>query len=146
MANAQEKTRVTNFLKKLVEVDATNIREVADHYRQLNEVSKLAEKEMASLKKILLEAEVSEYFVENEEKVYFQEGSEMSALDTETVYESVPQDVFLKVATVSEKALKSNLDEAEAVAVIAKAKKVTGKKSPSVRVAKMTKNELKEMA
>jgi hypothetical protein len=147
MANT-EKTRVTNFLKKLVEIDPNNIREVANHYRQLNEVAKLVEKEMGSLKTILIENQVNEIFMEDEEKVVYQEGRQKSFLDSQKVYKVIGLENFIKIATVTETALKStNLTVGEVTTVIGQAKVVLEEKaSPSIRVAKLSKNELKEMS
>lgn len=144
----KEKTRVTNFIRKQAEIDLDNIREVAEHYKQLDEISKLAKKEMDVLKKVLIEVEVSEYFPEDEMKVVFEEGKKKTYLDSDKVFKMIGLERFLEVATVSETSLKNTLknDERLAEKTIAEAKVTLEERtSPSIKIGKMTKKELQEM-
>lgn len=144
----KEKTRVTNFIKKQTEIDMDNIREVAAHYKQLDEISKLAKKEMDLLKKKLIEAEVSEYFLEDEMKVVFEEGKKRTALSSFRVAETIGFEEYLKISTVSEKAIKDwahNIEE-DYAPIIAEAKYTLEEKSAStIKVGKITKKEFQEM-
>lgn len=144
----KEKTRVTNFIRKQAEIDLDNIREVAEHYKQLDEISKLAKKEMDVLKKVLIEVEVSEYFPEDEMKVVFEEGKKKTYLDSDKVFKMIGLERFLEAATVSETSLKNTLknDERLAEKTIAEAKVTLEERtSPSIKIGKMTKKELQEM-
>jgi len=76
-----EKTRMTNYIKKSIDIDMNNVREMADHYRNLDEISKLISKEMSILKKNLIEANVNEYFLEDEQKVVLQEGAKITGIN-----------------------------------------------------------------
>ena len=148
MAN-KEKTRVTNFIKKQIEIDFENIREVADNYRQLNEISSLLKKEMDTLRKVLIEAEVSEYFLEDEQKVVFEEGRKKTYLDSHKVFKNIGLERFIEVATITETSLKNLLKNHESVFMktIAESKVTLEEKtSPSIKVSKMTKKELQEMS
>ena len=145
----KEKTRVTNFIKKQIDIDLQNIREVAEHYKQLDEISKLAKKEMDLLKKTLIESEVSEYFLEEEMKVVFEEGKAKTYLDSQKVLQSIGIERFVEAATVTETSLKKLLenDVRTAEVTIAEAKVTLDEKTaPSIKVGKMTKKELQEMA
>ena len=139
-----EKTRVENFIRKQVEIDLSNMREVADHFRQLDEIMKLAKKQSDALKKVLVENEVEEFFIEDEQKVVFQEGRVKTFIDVNVLVNNMTMSDFLSVATVTETALKNHDDGDELIALA----KVTldEKTAPSVKVAKMTKKELQEMA
>lgn len=148
MNEQAEKTRVLNFLKKSIDIDMGNLREVADNYRKLNEVVKLAEKEMDVLKSVLVNNKVEEYFLEEEEKVVYQEGRNKTFLNTEEVYKALGLESFIKVASVSEKAIRDieDLTHGEKETVIGQSKVILEEKTrPSIKVGKITKKELKEM-
>jgi len=148
MANT-EKTRVENFIRKQKEIDLDNIREVADHYRILDEISKLVKKQMDSLKKTLIENEVEEFFPEEEMKVVYSEGNKKTFLSTVTLYNKLRLEDFIRAATVTEKAIRDLPEASDSYkeSVIAEAKMTLDEKTaPSIKVAKMTKKELQEMA
>lgn len=145
----KEKTRVTNFIKKQVEIDLSNIREVAKHYKQLDEISKLVKKEMDVLKKKLIEAEVSEYFLEDETRVIFEEGKKKTYLDSFKVSETIGLEQYLHISTVTEKAIKDwahNIEEDYSPIIAAAKRTLDEKTAPTIKVGKMTKKELQEMA
>lgn len=143
----REMKRVTNFIKKQLDVDLFDIRAVANQYRHLDEIEKLAKLEKDSLKKTLLEAKVQEYFIEEKQKVVFGEGRKKTCLDNRIIYNLQGLDFFLAIASVSEKAIKeSNLIEKEQEILIAESKETLAETtSPSIKVGKMTQKELKEM-
>ena len=141
-----EKIKVKAFHQKSMEINPANVREVADAYRQLNHVEKSAKDEQGKLKGILLESKVNEFFLEDKEKVQFQEGAINSELSTEILFKELSVEDFLSVATISETALKKlELPKEQIEVLIAKAKKITGKKSDSVKVASISAKELKEI-
>lgn len=79
-------------------------------------------------------------FTEEEMKVVFVEGREMSYLDTKIVIKEIGQSEFNKIATVSEKAIKDNCDNAEFI--VSKAKVVLEERAkPSIKVGKMSKED-----
>jgi len=143
----KEKTRVTNFIKKQTDIDLSDIREVANHYRQLNGFSKLITQEMSRLKGILLESEVNEYFLDDKEKVVFEEGKSKSFMDPQLVLKDVGQEIFMELVSVSKKAITDKFkDDIQTAKILIAKSEVTlnEKTSPSVKVGKMTQKELKE--
>ena len=151
-----EKTRMTNYIKKSIDIDMNNVREMADHYRNLDEISKLISKEMSILKKNLIEANVNEYFLEDEQKVVLQEGAKITGINPYKIRkdERISDSDFMRMVSISETSIKDTLkkgteydwDPNEIQALIESAKQFYGNKNPSVRVSKITKKELEEMA
>lgn len=133
-----------NLMNDTLKVDITNVRDVAELYKELHELGKLVEEKMNKLQPILVDNKVHEVFTEEEKKVQWQQGSEITKLNNKIVFENMDVDSFLEVCSVSESALKKSLN-INGEALIAKAKIKTGKfKSDSIRVTKMTKKELEE--
>jgi len=112
----------------------------AEMYLKLSNLSKEIELKMDQIKPLLLDGRVEEYFTEEEMKVVFVEGREMSYLDTKIVIKEIGQSEFNKIATVSEKAIKDNCDNAEFI--VSKAKVVLEERAkPSIKVGKMSKED-----
>ena len=124
-----------------------DLRANAARYRELYKEEKRIKEEMDELKKILIELEVEEYFLEDKEKVVYQEGSAKSHLDSKLVYESVGLENFLKIASVSEASIKKaeGITEGEKITIIGQSKVLLEEKnSPTIKVGKMNKKELEE--
>ena len=125
-----------------VKVDVANIREVASIYKDLKEVADLVKAKMTKLEGLLRENHVNEYFIDDSMKVVEQAGSELSTLDNSIILSELNTDEIIALASFSATSLKEAGKEDLAV----RAKKMTGTfKKSSIKVAKMTKVELKEI-
>lgn len=137
----KERTRVMNFLKKEIEIDFENIREVAEAYKHLSEIEELIKTEKRKLESTLIENEVDERF-DDGMKVQFQEGRKQTSIDVESVFNELGADEFLKIAKVSSTDLKK---APNGNILLAKYQKDLGTKTkPSIKCSKMNKEELKE--
>lgn len=128
-------------------VNWANTESVAEYFYKLSKIAKELTKRSEEAKAILLERKETIFFPEFEDKVYFQEGSDITEFQAdkcgEYLIEEGRQKDLLKVISITEKALKELSDSAF---LIAKFKVNTGEsKADSVGVKKMTKDELKEI-
>jgi len=136
-----EQSKINQISKVLEEVKPSkSLHKNAEMYLKLSNLSKEIELKMDQIKPLLLDGRVEEYFTEEEMKVVFVEGREMSYLDTKIVIKEIGQSEFNKIATVSEKAIKDNCDNAEFI--VSKAKVVLEERAkPSIKVGKMSKED-----
>ena len=118
-----------------------NVRKNAEAYKNLYVLAKEIETKMSSIKPKLIESKVFEIFEDDDLKVIFEDGKVKSYLDTKRVYKEVKNlDSFLEVATVSEKSLKDNFQDADEI--IAKSKIILEEKTnPAISVRKLTKED-----
>jgi len=123
-----------------VKVDTTNIREVASVYKDLKEIADLVKAKMDKLVVILKDKEVNEVFEDELMKVTFQEGKTKSELDNNVICSELSLLEIIEFAKFTEKGLKDGGKEW----LVVKAKKTLEEKSAqSVKVAKLTKPEVK---
>lgn len=142
----KKKINVKGVINK--DVDMSNIRQVSEVYKTLNLLEKEAKTEQGKLKPTLIENKVNEFFEDDQMKVQFTEGSIMTSINTSKVVEEIGTEAFLEIAKVTESDLKAYLEKfsekEESARILAKCKDIIGTKSDSVKVANMTKKELKE--
>jgi coenzyme F420-reducing hydrogenase beta subunit len=147
----KEVAEAGDALQKQLEKLASNMEAVkslnkkARYYAVLKQVKDAVEKEMDNYKTELLDEEVKAYFPDDDLKVVFQEGAQMSMINATKLYNQLldegREEEFLQVVTVTEKAL-SNLKDGEVL--IAKNKEILEtRKSPSLRVAPLSKDDRK---
>ena len=140
-----EQSKTEQVSKIIEEVKPSkSLHKNAEIYLKLSSLAKEIEEKMDQIKPLLLEGKVEEYFTEEEMKVVFVEGRELSYLDNKTVIKDIGQAEFNKIATVSEKAIKDNCDDADLI--IAKAKVTLEERAkPSIKVGKMSKEDKKRI-
>ena len=130
---------LTNKIEKLIE-GKESIREIAESYKELSLLKDFIETKMALLKPTLVEAQVKEFFDEEEMKVQYQEGRDKSFLDSNVVCKMLTLDEIIQTATFTQ----TSLEKIGKSEVISRAIVIEGKTAPSIKVVKMTKTELKE--
>ena len=119
-----------------------SLRDKAELYKDLKVVSDFLEEKMMILKKSLLESQVEEYFIEDEYKVLFTEGKQKLEIDTKKVFSLLNTEDFIKVAKVSETALKEIGKEE----IIKDVKIILEEKtSPTISVRKLSKDDKKRL-
>lgn len=140
-----EQSKMNQISKLVDEVKPTkSLHKNAEMYLKLSTLVKEIESKMDQIKPLLLEGKVEEYFAEEEMKVVYIEGREQSYLDNCEIIEEIGQAEFNTVATVSEKVIKDNYENADLI--IAKAKVTLKEKAnPSIKVGKMTKDDKKRI-
>ena len=153
MENIFEEITKKGNTAKAFDLGAVNIRKVAEDYELLQRIIDGAKAAQDALSPTLLKEKVSENFADHEDKVIFVEGKILSSIDPGTVQRFVTPTVFAKIVSVSAasitkifKTMEGEGFSEKAEVIIAKAKNVTGTGKDTVKVSKMTKDELKEAA
>lgn len=136
-----EQSKLNQVSKIISEVKPSKSnRKNAEMYLKVSMIIKELEGKLDQLKPILLKSKVEEYFTEEEMKVVYIEGKTQFYLDTLEVIKEIGQGTFNAIATISEKAIKDNCDNADFI--IAKAKvELKETMKPSIKVGKMTKSD-----
>lgn len=114
---------------------------------QLKAIIETAEKSFDILKKELAEDEnfSTQFFWDYERKVILSEGRASSRINPITVFENLKIEDFLKVASVTEKAIKDNpVEYISAAELIGKSKEPLPSGNPYITVSKTTKKDLEE--
>lgn len=124
----------------------TGVRKAAEVYKIIQDSISFLKIEAELVASVLIDAQAQEYF-DDGTKVVYQEGKAKNELDERSIAAELTYDELLKVAKIQEKELK-NLsrpdDERFGERLLANNKKTVDKGASSVKLAKMTKRELKE--
>jgi DNA-binding TFAR19-related protein (PDSD5 family) len=125
---------------------STDVRETARRYKEITEQIDTLKAEQERLGRVLVEEQVNEWF-EDGTKVVYQQGRTKSKIDDHKIIAELSYDELLKVVKIQEKDLKALArpgDTNFGKRVLEEHKQEIGRGDPSVRVARMTKQELKE--
>jgi len=139
-----EQSKIQAIEAFLAEVKASkSVSKNADIYRKLNAIVKMAEEKMDEIKPLLIEAKVEEFF--DNEKVVYVEGREKSFLDNTLVIREIGQKKFNEIASVTETAIKTSIENSDYVVAISKVvlKETT---KPSIKVGKLSKEDKVRLA
>lgn len=140
-----EKTKIIGLLQK-AEINFDDVREVAERFKELTEISKLLEVQINRLKPILVDAKVLELFPDDGQKVVFVEGRALTEIDTTGLFDMLFKAGrmwdFVRVASVTATSLGKLEDGA---ALEAKFKTTKGKAADSVSLKEMSKDDWKKI-
>lgn len=133
-------------IKKIVGSDTSilpkNVRELASMYKDLYTLKKNVETAMEKIKPELIEKKVNEYFVDEQMKVVLTAPTDITYLDNKKIIDQIGTDVFIELASISEKSIRDKYGKETGNKIIGNAKFITEEKgSYSVKVGKMTKED-----
>lgn len=119
----------------------TNVRQLAESFKNLDKQIKELEKQKEEIKAQLVTIpNLKEYFKEDGVKVILQEGKSLSKIDVEKLSKLITIEEYIQISTVTEKTLTEAFPN-----LVAEVKVENGKGQPYPQVLKMTKED-KEIA
>lgn len=137
---------IKSWEDKDVSEDPKYIRDAAAVYKELEDSIAAIKREQAVLEPLLIKEKVNEYF-DDGTKVAYQEGRSKNQLDEHKIIAELTYDELIRVTKIQEKDLKALSrpdDPAFGEKLLIANKRKISEGSPSIRVSKMTKQELKE--